>query len=248
MFEEGKGIGYSEGTKLVNGLDINEIMRIGVERGIEIGRDKEKHAWGAAGHSNICIKVARPPQGVAIQTEDPLPHSIATKAVQVETLKPPPATPNLPLTFDIGVQSETPHAPPLVSLSTQTSTPSLIKVNNQMSDTKVLSLDWAEDATSLPVLPLPPHDLSGFHSSKSNPFLSLQCRSKNRTSRAHQSHHHCSHSNFNSFHPPHHISSSPFQPCLSFYTKTDSHLNWESDPRLSDLSRSLKALGWIHAS
>ena len=26
-----------------------------------------------------------------------------------------------------------------------------------------------------------------------------------------------------------------------------SRLNWESDPRLSDLSRSLKALGWIRA-
>jgi hypothetical protein len=60
-----KGIGYSEGMKLVNGLDINEITRIGVERGmergIEIGRDREKHVWDAAGHSSICITVARPP-------------------------------------------------------------------------------------------------------------------------------------------------------------------------------------------
>ena len=42
-FEEGKGIGFSEGTRLINGLDVNEITRIGVDRGIEqgieIGRD-----------------------------------------------------------------------------------------------------------------------------------------------------------------------------------------------------------------
>lgn len=65
VFEEGKKISYSEGIKLVNGLEIDEIMRIGVERGIErgieIGRDREKCAWDAASHSNICITVARPP-------------------------------------------------------------------------------------------------------------------------------------------------------------------------------------------
>src|SRR6202522_4728506 len=42
-FEEGKEFGYSEGTKMINGLDVNDITRIGVERGIErgieIGRD-----------------------------------------------------------------------------------------------------------------------------------------------------------------------------------------------------------------
>jgi len=76
-FEEGKQIGYSEGTQMVDGIDINEVLRTGVEkgiekgieRGIEIGRDREKHTWGAAGHSTTCITVARPPRGVAVQTD-----------------------------------------------------------------------------------------------------------------------------------------------------------------------------------
>lgn len=145
---------------------------------------------------------------------------------------------NSPPTCNVGVQSE---MLPLISLSTQTSPPSLVNVNIQTSATMVSSLDWAEDATSLPALPLPPRDLSGLRSSKLNPFSSLQRRSKNRIGRTYRSRR-CS--LFNSFHPPHQISFSPFQ---QHSPKTYSHLNWESDPRLSDLSRSLKALGWIRA-
>ena len=110
------------------------------------------------------------------------------------------------------------------------------------------SFNWADDAALLPsqISPSPPRDLSSLRSSKSNPFSSLQRRSKNRTGRTLQPRHRRSHFNFNSFHPPHHISFSPFQ--RHSHIKTYSHLNWESDPRLSDLSRSLKALGWIRAS
>jgi hypothetical protein len=235
-FEEGKGIGYSEGTKLVNGLDINEITRIGVERGIErgieIGRDREKRIWDAAGHSSICITVARPPRGVATQTEDPLPRSTATAAVQVETLKPLP-TPNLSLTANVGDQSETLHARPLVN------------VNIQTSATNVSSFDWAEDASSLPTLPFPPRDLSGLRSSKSNPFSSLQHRSKRFANFSRQPRRHHSRFNFTSCYLPHHNPLKPPQPYS--HTETHSHLNWESDPRLSDLSRSLRALGWTRA-
>ena len=43
VFEEGKKIGYSEGTKLVNGLEIDEITRIGVERG---NRERDRDRKG----------------------------------------------------------------------------------------------------------------------------------------------------------------------------------------------------------
>jgi hypothetical protein len=113
-----------------------------------------------------------------------------------------------------------------------------------------LSLDWADDATSLPtqipLSPLPPRDLSGLRSSKSNPFSSLQYRSKRFSHYSHQPRRRHSRFNFNSFYSPHRNSFQPSQPY--FHSKTHSHLNWESDPRLSDLSRSLKALGWIRAS
>jgi hypothetical protein len=107
-------------------------------------------------------------------------------------------------------------------------------------------LDWAEDTYSLPITPLPPplyqpRDLSVLRSSSSSsPFSSLQYRSKRFKHYPRHSRHRYSHFN-NSFSSPHHnLSSQPH-----FHSKTYSHLNWESDPRLSDLSRSLKALGWI---
>ena len=37
VFEEGKEFGYSEGTKMTNGLDVNEITRIGVEIVMDTG-------------------------------------------------------------------------------------------------------------------------------------------------------------------------------------------------------------------
>jgi len=39
-FEEGKRIGYSEGAQMVDGIDINEVLRTGVEKGIEKGIER----------------------------------------------------------------------------------------------------------------------------------------------------------------------------------------------------------------
>jgi hypothetical protein len=256
-FEEGKGIGYSEGTKLVDGLDINELTRIGVERGIErgieIGRDREKRAWGAAGHSNICITVARPPRGVAVQTEDHPPRSITTSAVQVEMPKPLPTTPVLPHTTDSTVQT-VPFRTQDASSQT-TSPPSPIPDSMHTTLPSPIPLNWADDAASVPTQilhsPRPPRDLSGLCSSKSNPFSSLQRRSKNRTRRTYQFHRR--HSLFNSdfSRSPHHTTFNPSQAyhhlSFPFQVQPTSYLNWDSDPRLSDLSRSLKALGWVRA-
>ena len=116
---------------------------------------------------------------------------------------------------------------------------------NQPQKVIAMPLDWAENANSLPVIPSPPslppqpHDLSVLRSSSSSPFSSLQHHSKRFTCRSRS--HYRSHSNFNSFYSLHRYS---FEP----HSKTCSHLNWESDPWLSDLSHSLKALGCIHAS
>jgi hypothetical protein len=122
----------------------------------------------------------------------------------------------------------TPEPPPLAVPPQITCSPPLV---------------WADDAALLPTQilssPLPTRDFSDLRSSKQNPFSSLQRRLKNRISRGCQSHRY--HFNFNSSYPFHHISSNlkPFQP--------HSHLNWESDPRLFNLSHALRALGWIRA-
>jgi len=94
---------------------------------------------------------------------------------------------NLWPTAKVGIQS---CAPPTVSSSTQTSPPSFVNVDTQTSVATdspslvlpVSHLDWAKDATSLPIPSVPcqhtPRDFSGLRSSGLNPFSSLQRRSK----------------------------------------------------------------------
>ena len=132
-FEERKKIGFSEGTKFVNGIDIDEVLKTGfekgnksgIETGIEIGWDQEKCAWGAAGHSTTCITVACPSWGVAVQTDEPPPCPMMTMvAVQVDTLKPPPS-------LHVAVQANIPWTIPLriQDTSSQTSPPPSTSLN-----------------------------------------------------------------------------------------------------------------------
>ena len=160
------------------------------------------------------------------------------------------------------------------SSSTQTSPPPLVNVDVQTSVTMessspVSRLDWAEDATSLPILPLlpissvphqcAPRDFSGLRSSGLNPFGSLQHCSKQVHPRV-SSRFHQNISFSQSSHPCYRLPplcpSSSFpklqispqasknKPFVSPPSSCTSALDWNQDPRLSDLSRALKALGW----
>src|SRR6202522_3851107 len=112
--------------------------------------------------------------------------------------------------------------------------------------------DWADDAaTSLPILPsnLPPRDLSVLRSSSPRPFSSLQRRNKKPKKyffRPFKNFNPPSVHRQNNFHArplPPYASSTPFIPKPG--RSPSAALNWEDDPRLSDLSCALKALGWI---
>jgi len=129
-----------------------------------------------------------------------------------------------------------------------------------------MSLNWADDAMSLPIslppisLPIlpshpPPHDLSILCSSFSKPFSSLQRRNKR------QPHSSQPFRNRQSFNIPHQTFSHPRFPPPRFSSTSvrsarvypshtphflpPSALNWEGDPRLFELSRALNALGWV---
>jgi hypothetical protein len=232
----------------------------GVERGMEIGRDLEKRAWGAAGHSNVCITVARPPRGVAIQTEDP-PRSTASSAVQVEMPKPLPTAPVLPHTTESTVQT-VPSSSALASISTQTESllPIIVTLSEPsefpvpileppISATVVLApFNWADDSesdtVSLPtIVPIvipskQPRDLSSLRSSSKNPFSSLRRRhcypkySQTIPSRRYttRSYPHSPLRHGDSHTPP-------------FLT---TRLDWHRDPRLFELSCVLRTLGWSY--
>ena len=217
-------------------------------------RQEEEYNRGYAagyneGYSDACEK----------DYEAGLTASVSTTEMGTQTTIDAPTQTSL-LHGDVSTQTSTishlnasvqASEPPITAtcnagIQVQTLEPPLLDVLPQMTNSP--PLNWADDADSLPIQiipsPLPPHDFSVLRSSKSNPFSSLQHRSKRFTSPSHQSHCRHSHFYFNSFNSLHHNS---FKPSF-FHTKTHSHLNWESDPRLSDLSRSLRALGWIRAS
>ena len=221
MYFQGKERGIREAKEAANRAELEYYYH-----GIEKGKTEEQLEWTSKGHGLHCFSPVAVLTSQGSQTDpEPTTTSIATQTSNISHL-------------ETSVQASEP--PPSLS-----------------QPQKVISkpLDWAEDTYSLPITPIAPlppplhqpRDLSVLRSSSSSsPFSSLQYRSKRFNHYPRHSHHsrHC-HSHFNnSFYSPHHNLPKPSQP--RFYTKTYSHLNWESDPRLSDLSRSLRALGWIH--
>ena len=167
-YHEGEGVGYEQGYKkgkedCLCDLDIDAAYTAAFEEGRRKGEENEKWLWETLGHTYDWRCMSQQPTSEMIS---------------------------------IGVQSELPYVPPMVSSSTQTSPPSLVNINMQTSlatDSPppvlpVSHLDWAEDATLLPIAPLfptppvpcqhAPRDFSGLRSSGLNPFGSLQHRSK----------------------------------------------------------------------
>jgi hypothetical protein len=220
MYLRGKEMGIKETEEAADRAAIDFY-----HHGIEKGKTEERSEWTSKGHGPHCLS---------------------------------------PIAILDSQGSQTDPEPPTTLISTQTSTISHLKTSVQASEPppspsqpqKVISkpFNWADDTYSPQIIPLPTQnlpspllarDFSGLRSSNSNPFSSLQHRSKRSNHYSHHSHGRHSRFNSNSFYSPHYNPLKRSQP--HFSTKTYSHLNWEYDPRLSDLSRSLKALGWIRA-
>lgn len=235
MYLRGKAQGIKEVEEAASCAEIDLYCHRIVKGGIE-----ERSKWTSAGHGLHCFSP------IAI---------LSDQIIQTDPVITPADS------SDSNIRSAQLHT----MVSTQTSTSSHLDISIQATEPPpspsqpqkmtVVPLNWAEDANSLPIIPLSPsprqpHDLSVLcSSSSSSPFSSLQHHSKHFNHYSHQPYHHYSHSrsNFKSFHSPYHNLLYKLSQ-LQFHTKMSSHLNWDSDPWLLDLSRSLKALGWIHAS
>ena len=146
-------------------------------------------------------------------------------SVQISLLNPSSST------ATISTQTE----PPLPIITLPDSSPVPIFEPQIPATFDSAPFDWAND-TSLSTLPLivskQSRDLSSLRSSSKNPFSSLRRR-----------HHYLKHPKiisshcYTQFHPTH----SPFH-----HTPPLTNLNWHHDPRLSELSRVLRSLGWSH--
>ncbi|KIM43451.1 hypothetical protein M413DRAFT_443388 [Hebeloma cylindrosporum] len=251
--EEGRKAGYAEGAKMVDGMQVSDVLKIGFEKGQVRGIVQERELWEMAGHSTSCFVTA---------TSSTTTADTGTQVDRVTSL--PPCTDTLVQTISTGIQTS-PRS--LVNADSHTSV--ITEPVPQVS-----RLDWAEDATSLPIAPLlptpsvprqhAPRDFSSLCSSRPNPFGSLQRRSKQSrppvssrfpwtipfTRTLHPRYRPpplCPPSSFPKPRVP--AEASKKEPVIfSNLTPASSHisaLDWDQDPRLSDLSRALKALGWI---
>jgi hypothetical protein len=226
--------------------------------------------------STVATQVDTPPPLVAMATvqidtsKSTPPRSVTTTAVQVDAPKIRPTTQPAPCTVNISVQTSTLGTQ---YASSQTSPrPSPIPDPIHITSAPPPSLNWADDASSLPIstlptssppIPLPPNlpssppprDLSILRSSTTKPFSSLQHR--NNRSRAHFSQPLRNQQSFIPYQafprrrfPPPWVSFTPSRSARVYPHRrpclsSTSALNWEADPRLFELSQALSALGWV---
>jgi hypothetical protein len=163
-------VGQDNVSHMVNGMQVSDVLKIGFEKDQVHGIVQEHELWEIAGHSQTCFATA---------------SSLTTTAdagTQVNLIAPLPAHTNTFVqTIDADIQTPT-------SFSATTSTQMSVATDSPSPVLLVSRLDWAEDAMSLPILPLipissvprqcVPRDFSGLRSSQPNPFGSLQHRSK----------------------------------------------------------------------
>lgn len=168
-FEEGKEMGQLEG--------------------IEVGRDREKRAWGAAGHGKTCITVPRPPRklrdcGVqhsnqSNQDTNPRLHHIQPKTPTCETS----SQTSLITTNSISTQTVYLTA----TMSSQTAPDEITPISESVISVSQ-SLNWADEANLLPILPQTtvPRDFSGLRSGCTKPFGTIQRRNMRQHYRSHR--------------------------------------------------------------
>jgi hypothetical protein len=92
-FDEGQKVGFDEGCQFLNGVDVQEIVKIGVERGREVGIAAERRDWQTKGHGEDCVPApVRHFSTVATQATVP-----PSTAVSVSTQTATAATADQPL-------------------------------------------------------------------------------------------------------------------------------------------------------
>ena len=194
----------------------------------EAGIQEERRRWELARASQV---------NVATQTD-----SSTTTFVSIQVK---------PTTASISIQSNLPFIPSTSTASISTQTEPLFPTISESSESPAsisesttpaiivpTPFNWANDAVSLPTIPtIPPkqpRDLSGLRSSTKNPFSSL--RRRHHYSKRPQIFSSCRHTHSYPTPPPLHHTP-PFHNNL---------LDWRRDPRLFELSRVLRTLGWSH--
>src|SRR6266567_1609747 len=87
-FEEGQKVRLDKGHRFVDGMDIQEVLKAGVERGQAIGMAAERREWQTKGHGKNCVEA--PPirhfSTTATQATNPPPTQDIGSQTDVEPL------------------------------------------------------------------------------------------------------------------------------------------------------------------
>jgi hypothetical protein len=86
-FQEGQKVGLDEGRRFVDGMDIQEVLKVGVERGKAVGMATERKEWQTKGHGEDCVAApaVRHFSTVATQTEPKTTASRETQTISIAT-------------------------------------------------------------------------------------------------------------------------------------------------------------------
>jgi hypothetical protein len=250
-------------VELSKDKDVKQAFWEGANEGRIVGILAEREEWEIEGHGQWCFD--KPLTCFSCDVGLPEGHTCTANKldamVQVDSIKARPPS------LDAAIQVSPSHH----TSSSQTSPPPLLvnaEAQAQLMDSAPTAttastldppaFDWSDDAASIPVIPIfpknqPSRDLSALRTSNPNPFSSLARR--NRRSRFPLENRNISGPRppFRPHRAPPHLPVSQTTTCRRFIpisTPTTPlpptmALDWESDPRLSDLSQALKALGWI---
>jgi hypothetical protein len=199
----------------------------------EAGIREECERWETARASKVNVATQTIPTttSISIQTDNLVAFIPTTATASVQTNSPiiPPSS-----SASISTQTE----PPLPTVTFFESSPIFISDLQIPATISPAPFNWADDAASISTIPIippkTPRDLSSLRSSSKNPFSSLRRR-----------HHYSKHQK--TFSSPHHTRSYPTQPPLHHTPPyLNNPLDWHRDPRLFELSRVLRTLGWSH--
>ena len=196
----------------------------------EAGIREERERWESAQSSLVDVATQMNPtttSSISIQTDCLVAFTPTTATASIQTTlfsNPPSST--------ASISTQTDPSPTTIPLSDPLSVPIQAILEPPILATTVSKpFNWANDTYSPPTTPLIPpkwpRDLSSLRSSSKNPFSSLRCR--HRYSKCQQS-----------FPPRHYIQPYPTPPLRH------NPLDWHRDPRLFELSRVLRTLGWSH--
>ncbi|KIJ91209.1 hypothetical protein K443DRAFT_686229 [Laccaria amethystina LaAM-08-1] len=263
-FREGSKEGFRRGVEISKDKDVKQAFWEGANEGRIVGILAEREEWEAEGHGQWCFD--KPLTCLSCDVGLPDGHTCTTTKldvmVQVDFAEdqPPSVEAAIQVSPSHHTSSSQTNLPPLlVNAEAQAQLTDSPPTTTTASALDSPAFDWSDDAASIPVIPIfpknqPSRDLSALRTSNPNPFSSLARR--NRRSQLPLDNRNVSGSQppFRPHRAPPHFPvsqltirqrfisiSTPISPPLP----STMALDWESDPRLSDLSQALKALGWI---